>query len=190
MHDPEELGFLAEEIRNEFIRKKREVTNKNFRLGERWDKQKFWLAAAELCADKKVDPRSFMEAIFAHTQNAIGLLPNMLGGRMVQEALEYHFFYDIKDILRIEKKHNINMLKRISNSPEETLGYLRDSLIPMLPYLRVFLSSFDPQVMKEFGEEAYEYIQVRPGHIEALADLGFDYEEFKSQMTKLRNGTR
>jgi hypothetical protein len=181
-HNPEEREFLAEEIRQEFIRKKREVTNRNFKIGPRWDEIEFWTKAADICLEKRLDARQFMEAVFSHARDPIGLLPNMIYGKMAKEAVEFYYYYDIADILSVELKHNKRLINRLAKTLEDVPKILRNKHIPFISYMRVFLSDFDTEVMRLFGEEAYTYLQVRPGHVDVLKDLGFDYDEFERQM--------
>ena len=179
------IDSVAAKIRTAFLAQKTIVFGKKAKVGGRYDKWSFWNQAAEKCLQLSADPDRFVECIFRNCPDPKTLFPNMLYGKLASRCWAQGEAAPIEDILIMEVKTNVETLKRLTGSSEIASYYhhVTDRFFPMLPYMRLLLFPMDPDLIRKFGMEAWEFLSTRPEHVKVLDKLGFRYNDFNEYMT-------
>ena len=190
-------------IRAHYTRRKAEVLGVGYKLSPRHNKHEYWVNAAKQCLRLEADAQDYVDAAFCHSGQKAGPFPNALVGTAaagwyreyakrlttqgnrttVQIAGEVVEVEDIAmvnlatnlDSIRVTMFHRSGDLKDMKSS--DNMKTLRMRVIPLWAPGRALLGFPDPQVMEDFGADAYRHFQAHPGEVKAARQLKLPIDE-------------
>jgi len=89
---PADILTLACAIRDRFTEAKGKALGVPgpYKLGERFDKMRHWVAAAKICKEHNFNPEDYIKAVFLYSERREGPFANQIYGPMVMKALDMY----------------------------------------------------------------------------------------------------
>ena len=168
------LDKIGQEIRYQFITKMR-AKNPSYQLLAKFDLDQTWAAAADRCLTLKLEPESFVDAVFSGLAKYIKIYPKHLLSVKIsnptQNYLQTFGCNDIKEYVDVKFKFANSLLRQPNeNLPEGQRGLMimRMPAYAIPAWLRLVLFPTDEIILERYKAEGLYELETMPGLLDEL----------------------